>query len=75
MNQEEELIAVSAATQKMRDIAMSLFPDEPVKAITLLQTAFVTTAVGLFEPEGLLDTILESTEDMYLLITEGGKDV
>ena len=71
MKQEEEIEAVAAAVQKMRDIAMSMFPDEPVKAITLLQTAFVTTAVGLFEEEGLLDTILGSTEDMYLLVTEG----
>ena len=71
MRKEEEIEAVAAAVQKMRDIALSVFPDDPVKAITLIQTAFVTTAVGLFEPEGLLDTILESTEDMYLLVTEG----
>ena len=68
-NEEEEMKAVIAAMDAIEDLSMSMFPKEPEKAVTLIQTAFVRTAVRIYGTD-ILDTVLESTEEVFRTYTE-----
>ena len=69
--QYEEEVSVVKAMDAIEDLALSMFPDEPHKAVSLVQAAFVRTAMDLYEDEGLLEKMNESTKGMYEAMKEG----